>query len=185
MGDNLTLYMKYWRPFGELLTDMERRGFKIDIEYLQSCQLKAEKDSKDAQDKFLNWVYSTQEDAADFNASSVTQMQHLLFAPYNIQPSKKTQQKQPKRDFEDIDGLYEKEEDFSVNQEEFFRVENNSGWVEPGKDRPLKYRQMKIKGFGLMPISYTEGGLPQADNIVIRTLAGKNPSQGKYGTAYE
>lgn len=24
MGDMLTLYVKYWRPFGELLTDMEK-----------------------------------------------------------------------------------------------------------------------------------------------------------------
>ena len=35
MGDNLTLYMKYWIPFGELLTDMERVGIAVDIDYLR------------------------------------------------------------------------------------------------------------------------------------------------------
>jgi DNA polymerase-1 len=46
MGDNLTLYMKYWRPFGEILTDMERTGFQIDKEYLRQCELVAMKDSE-------------------------------------------------------------------------------------------------------------------------------------------
>jgi DNA polymerase-1 len=44
MGDNLALYIKYWRPFGELLTDMERNGFKIDTNYLKRSELKAEND---------------------------------------------------------------------------------------------------------------------------------------------
>ena len=29
MGSMLGLYTKYWLPFGELLTDMERFGFKV------------------------------------------------------------------------------------------------------------------------------------------------------------
>jgi len=102
-------------------------------------------------------------------------MQHLLFAPFNIASSKK---KPVKLDFEEVNGLYEKESEYSVNKEEYFRVENNSGWIEPGKERALKFRMMKIIGFGLTPISFTESGMPQADNIVIRTLAGKNPSKG-------
>jgi len=39
MGTNLTLYTKYWLPFGEILTDMERRGIKIDVDYLKRIQL--------------------------------------------------------------------------------------------------------------------------------------------------
>lgn len=39
MGDNLTLYSKYWRPFGELLTDMERNGFKLDLVHLKKSEL--------------------------------------------------------------------------------------------------------------------------------------------------
>ena len=44
MENNFALYLKYWLPFGELLTDMEREGIKIDTDFLQTIQLKAEKD---------------------------------------------------------------------------------------------------------------------------------------------
>lgn len=33
--DNYDLYLEYWRVFGELLTDMERIGIKVDVEYLK------------------------------------------------------------------------------------------------------------------------------------------------------
>lgn len=36
MNDNFSLYLKYWLPFGELLTDMEREGIKIDLDYLKT-----------------------------------------------------------------------------------------------------------------------------------------------------
>jgi DNA polymerase I-like protein with 3'-5' exonuclease and polymerase domains len=39
MDDNLDIYVKYWRPFGELLTDMERIGFKVDIKFLKVLNL--------------------------------------------------------------------------------------------------------------------------------------------------
>jgi DNA polymerase I len=38
------LYTKYWLPFGELLTDMERAGFRIDVDYLKEIELMAERD---------------------------------------------------------------------------------------------------------------------------------------------
>ena len=31
----LGLYSKYWLPFGELLTDMERRGIRVNVDYLK------------------------------------------------------------------------------------------------------------------------------------------------------
>ena len=76
-------------------------------------------------------------------------------------------------------------EQFFKQEVETFRVENNSGFMRPGDKKPLKFRDMQIRGFGLKPISYTEKGSPQADAIVIRALAGKDPENGKYGLAYE
>jgi hypothetical protein len=32
---NYDIYMQYWRPFGELMTDMERSGIYIDLSYLK------------------------------------------------------------------------------------------------------------------------------------------------------
>jgi DNA polymerase-1 len=33
--NNYDLYLNYWRPFGELMTEMERNGIKIEVEYLK------------------------------------------------------------------------------------------------------------------------------------------------------
>ena len=39
--NNMEIYQNYWRPFGELLTDMEREGIKVDVNYLRvSCRIK-------------------------------------------------------------------------------------------------------------------------------------------------
>jgi DNA polymerase I-like protein with 3'-5' exonuclease and polymerase domains len=70
-------------PFGELLTEMERTGFKVDMEYLKEIQMIAEKDKINFESKFLEWVHKIQEDAHEFNPSSSHQMQQLLFAPFN------------------------------------------------------------------------------------------------------
>lgn len=59
MGDNLNLYIKYWKPFGEILTDMERNGFKIDVDHLRHSELTAMKECQMHQHEFLSWVYST------------------------------------------------------------------------------------------------------------------------------
>lgn len=59
MSDNLNLYIKYWKPFGELLTDMERIGFKMDVEHLRHSELTAMKECKMHENEFLTWVYST------------------------------------------------------------------------------------------------------------------------------
>ena len=83
MGDNLTLYTKYWLPFGELLTDLERTGIAVDVPYLRQLQLTAMKDRVEHEDKFTRWVQTVQENAQEFNASSTQQLSQLLFAPYN------------------------------------------------------------------------------------------------------
>mmetsp|Transcript_27040 Transcript_27040/g.41182 ORF Transcript_27040/g.41182 Transcript_27040/m.41182 type:complete len:253 (-) Transcript_27040:1006-1764(-) len=181
MGNNLALYVKYWRPFGELLTDMERNGFRIDMDHLRSCELLAEKEWKQRQNNFLDWIYSTQEDAADFNPASTAQMQQMLFGPFEKKEQKQKREKQAKR----TGGSDPFEAEYQNQEVELFRVENTSGFIKEGGTRPLKYRQMPIRGFGLEPISYTKSGMPAADALVIKALAGDDPENGKYGKAYE
>jgi DNA polymerase-1 len=36
MKNLLDIYKTYWRPFGEILTDMEREGMCIDAEHAKS-----------------------------------------------------------------------------------------------------------------------------------------------------
>lgn len=35
------IYENYWLPFGELLTDMEREGFKINISHMKKIEQQA------------------------------------------------------------------------------------------------------------------------------------------------
>jgi len=109
MLDMSGLYSKYWLPFGELLTDMERIGFKIDLDYLKQIELMAKRDQIEYEQNFMQWVHSIQEDAQEFNPSSVQQLQQLLFAPFNKKKSDQT----PEGEFE-----------FAQVRE--FRVENTS-----------------------------------------------------------
>jgi DNA polymerase-1 len=77
------LYCKYWLPFGDLLTDMEREGIMIDVDRLKQKQIEAENDRNKHEEAFINWVQSIQPNAKGFNPSSTQQMQQLLFAPFN------------------------------------------------------------------------------------------------------
>jgi DNA polymerase-1 len=57
MKDMCGVYSKYWLPFGELLTEMERNGFRIDTGYLKEIELTAERDKIEYEQKFLSWVH--------------------------------------------------------------------------------------------------------------------------------
>jgi DNA polymerase I len=35
-------YWEFWRPFGELLTDIEREGIMVDLEHLRAMEIKAQ-----------------------------------------------------------------------------------------------------------------------------------------------
>ena len=56
MDNKMALYTKYWLPFGELLTDMERKGFAIDVDHLKIIERQALKDRQELEDKFKAWV---------------------------------------------------------------------------------------------------------------------------------
>ena len=82
MKNLLDLYCKYWLPLGEILTEMERVGIKVDVEYLKKIEMEATKDKIEYESRFLDWVHKVQEDASEFNPSSAQQMQQLLYAPF-------------------------------------------------------------------------------------------------------
>ena len=37
MKNLLDVYSRYWKPFGELLTDMEREGIKVNVVHLRDA----------------------------------------------------------------------------------------------------------------------------------------------------
>lgn len=50
------IYLNYWLPLGELLTDMERRGMAVDLDHIRTIKKQAEEDMIVFEKKFLSWV---------------------------------------------------------------------------------------------------------------------------------
>jgi len=109
MKNIFQLYCKYWLPFGEILTNLERRGIKVNLQHLKNAELQARKDLEDLERGFIEWVRKIQPDAYEFNPSSSQQLQHLLFAPFKRNNS--IDKKRGKK--EDLNPL-----DFAGNEEE-------------------------------------------------------------------
>ena len=196
--NNYEYYLKYLREFGELLTDMEREGIKIDIQYLQKIQAQAETDLKLYENEFLDWVYSISPELYGLNAGSSQQVSQLLFAPcYKNAVGRNKEKYSNKRvlDNEEIEEL-EELEDFKVktssnkkkNMVEVLPITrsfkiDNTDLVPNEKGRILKKRELTITGLGLTPLSFTEKGVPQIDNITVKAML-KLEKNGKYLLLY-
>lgn len=75
-----TYYMRYWRPFGELLTDMERNGIKVDADtMLPAAERRAASQRAKLELTFRRWAASYCPSAWFMNPSSSTQVATLLF----------------------------------------------------------------------------------------------------------
>lgn len=85
MSSLFDLYIKYWLPFGECLTDLERVGIRVNRELLAEAERKATADAQSLENKFISWVHNIQPNARGFNPSSTQQLQQLLFAPFSRQ----------------------------------------------------------------------------------------------------
>eukprot|EP00594_Rhizosolenia_setigera_P005159 CAMPEP_0178949760 /NCGR_PEP_ID=MMETSP0789-20121207/6247_1 /TAXON_ID=3005 /ORGANISM="Rhizosolenia setigera, Strain CCMP 1694" /LENGTH=1085 /DNA_ID=CAMNT_0020630353 /DNA_START=111 /DNA_END=3371 /DNA_ORIENTATION=+ len=74
-------YMRYLRPFGEVLTDMERRGVRVDAKgYLANVEIQAREDRARHLDVFRKWA-ETQigPDGLAINVASTVQLSTFLF----------------------------------------------------------------------------------------------------------
>lgn len=154
----MDLYEKYWRPFGVLLTDMEREGIFVDVEHLKAIEKKALEEAEQHRLGFLEWASRQCADAKFMNVTSSSQKQQLLFAD----PKQKKHGLEPTR---------------------VFSCENIDGYIEPGKKNPTKTRPFVLRGMGF-PVQRKSASnkLPSADSVSIRALAG-NPSKNEYGLA--
>lgn len=74
-------YNEYWRPFGEILTDMERAGIYVDRGYLSQIQQQAQGEAVTQYAVFLAWVAKQCPDGRFLNPKSKVQLQQLLYAP--------------------------------------------------------------------------------------------------------
>ena len=111
MKNLFDLYTKYWLPFGEVLTDLERSGIKVDLEHLRKAEIQALSDIKNLEAQFISWVVSIQPSATEFNSSSTQQLQQLLYAPFSRKSMPSTKKEDPDLNVKDFADALEHQED--------------------------------------------------------------------------
>lgn len=214
MKNLFDLYCKYWLPFGEVLTELERNGIRVNKEHLARAEKNALEDIVALQEGFKQWVLKIRPDLDEFNPSSTQQLQQLLYAPFKrSHPVKKTQSEHDGSENDDFMNDFDKAELEMAGRElketvagvkaprnidtdmEFplvreFKVPNtkvvscNEGIIEEGQKKPLAQRVMRIEGLGIKPPLNTASGLPSVDVQSLQMLAG-NVEKGKFGAAYD
>lgn len=152
-GSMYDFYLQYIVPFGECLTDIERKGMNVDLAYLKNVEKMALEDRARLEQVVLKWASRYCEESDRINVYSAAQKQQLLFAPYVD-----TKKNPPK---------------VILPAERTFEVENVEEMVEPGKQKAKKKRDITIKGLGIPPTHFTASGLPAASAEVLKDLAGK------------
>ena len=159
------VYDKLWRPFGELLTDMESAGFLVDREHLRGAETDARRHAARAEDAFRAWAKEWAPGAQWMNARSNTQIQQLLFGSVREPKGGRPAMPEPVKSF---------------------KVDNEWGLMRDGQKRPTKFWEVELdtvwgtdaKGAVLLPppalpTAFTPSGAPQAGTPVLRGYAGK------------
>lgn len=155
-GAGLTMYdfyRRYWRPFGELLCDMEERGIHVRVSdgYLPGLRERALADHAAAAGEFRAWAREQCHDAAFMNIQSDAQKQQFFFAPY----------------------AGNRRGENALPAEREFMCDNTDGYIEPGRTQPKRQRPFRLHGLGLPvdPKKTTKSGKPAVSLEVLRGLA--------------
>lgn len=82
-GNMYDFYMQYLKDFGELLTEMEKNGIKVDTKvHLKKAEQLAREERAKMEKTFLDWASEFSENVGLINIASSAQMQQLLFGNY-------------------------------------------------------------------------------------------------------
>lgn len=151
------LYRASWKPFGELLTEMESAGMAVDKDHLAQAEQQAMRDEDIAKARFRTWATSKVPDAQYMNVGSGPQVLQLLFAGTPNRLEKKP----------------------GVPLSRTFKVPNQLPPPEDGK-KPKKNMDITLHSVWgesmvspLQPEIHTPGGLPACSTPVLKSLAGK------------
>lgn len=169
------MYKDFWRPFGELLTDMEKEGMMVNREHLAEAQKRANIDQEAASELFKRWASSKVPDAQHMNVGSGTQLRQLLYAGVANSKSKQPAHKAAAK------GEAAAADD-RLELERVFKVPNVISYVEPDSKTKKPKKNMDIRLYGLwgqgqpvgvQPEVFTPSGWPAVSTPVLRSLAGK------------
>ncbi|OEU16643.1 DNA/RNA polymerase [Fragilariopsis cylindrus CCMP1102] len=173
ISKDTNLFDYYWenmRYFAEVLTDMERRGIRVDAkDYLASVEVQARKDRKEHLKKFRQWAaVIIGPDGLAINPASATQLATFLFGG-----STNLKTKEPTEDVRV----------FKVAREEV--PEDAIKALKEKSMEKSKFIDVTVRSIGMDAIKHTAGGAPSVTADVLRELAG-DPFEDppKYGLAY-
>lgn len=192
------LYTSMFVPFGEMLTDMERVGFAVDIALLRIKKADAVKSCGVLEDNFRRWASGRCPDARYMNVHSDRQLQQLLFGGHFPSHRKRVMR-------------FPEEHTFAVDQAALRTYASPAtaavsesagdpddvavedvGEVTPatpptvGPRRKRDIRQVTLVSQRLVPTVFSKKGYPSASNSVLRQLAGSpSASPPVYGGAID
>ena len=177
------LYTDVLLPFGELLTDMERTGFKVDLDWLKKAETQADQDRIKLEDQFLEWAQKQCPDARYMNVNSDPQKQQLLFAPCKNSFDPKLHMPPVKSFNIELKG---RQKDLYLtdlkNKEDDDSKEEYNKLMDPKKKGKVKV-DIVLKGLGKGITERTAKGWPSVSAKTLQTLAGKpyaNPPRYGY-----
>ena len=207
-GESLySFYKRYWRPFGECLTEMEKEGIWVDKgERLPKAQELAEAQREESISTFRKWAASFCDDAWYMNPGSAAQVQTLLFGGARkkgrgnageVLPLQRTF-KVERTEWEELHAARLVEED-GMEPEAAAAAAHALAWgTEDGeeevgadgkvkkKKKPGKWVEIELRSLELPHTKETKtGGAPAVDAESLRELAGA-PSDDPpvYGKAH-
>ncbi|PRQ31693.1 putative DNA-directed DNA polymerase [Rosa chinensis] len=156
-GTMFDFYKKYWRPFGELLVQMETEGMLVDRGYLAEIEKLAKSEQEVAVNRFRKWASSFCPDAKYMNVGSDVQLRQLLFGGT----------------------VNSKDSNQALPNERTFRVPNTDKVIEEGKSTAPKFCNITLHTIGVnLPTEiYTATGWPSVSGDALKILAGKISSE--------
>eukprot|EP01125_Pyxidicula_operculata_P012309 TRINITY_DN4036_c0_g3_i1.p1 TRINITY_DN4036_c0_g3~~TRINITY_DN4036_c0_g3_i1.p1 ORF type:complete len:1154 (-),score=245.82 TRINITY_DN4036_c0_g3_i1:8-3469(-) len=180
-------YKEYWLPFGELLTDMERIGIMVNVDYLHALLPRAQADQKVEQDRFVAWAAKYCPDAKYMNPSSDLQKRQLLFAPVKNIKTGEVLDKDREFNVANVPGrpmtALDPEEEVPESESLLMGSDEDPAAVAQQTKQPRQKSTMSIKisGLGLKCQERTLSGWPAVNGPVLKRLAGDPPNY--YGAA--
>ena len=145
----LDFYEEIWFELGWELSNMEKRGFTIAVDYLFEIEPVARGDQAELEGRFKAWASGFCPDAIHMNLGSDKQIQTFLFGGFVR---------------EDGEPLYEERE---------FKVDNTEGWINPKTGRHNKKRPITLNSLGLevQTDELTDAGWPAVSGAILERLA--------------
>lgn len=150
------IYSQIWRPFGNLLTDLEAFGVAIDVNHLVEAEERAKQEEAKSKAIFREWAASKVPDARYMNVGSSSQVVQLLFA--GAKNRNKDKPGVPLSRVFKVPNVLPPEEGKKAKKNMDITIHNV--W---SPDSPTK----------LVPEIFTPAGLPGCSTQVLKTMAGK------------